>query len=418
MTYNYSATQNNGRIASSQDAITGENTTYSYDALNRLTAASNSLWNQSYTYDGFGNLLTKSQAGGSPNPSPAVSLGYNANNQVTNSGYTYDGNGNLQCSGSYSNCATYNVENRVVYSGAYGSQTVYAYDPWGKRVMVNTGGDSGTYTWTFYGITGQPLAILQCDASSFPSNPTCAIVGQNVYFGKRMIVSGGVNVVTDRLGTIRANSQGESFAYYPYGDERTNTVDSRPKFGTYFRDAVGQDYADQRYYNAGMGRFWSVDPGGIRTAVPSRPSSWNRYAYTEGDPVNAVDPQGTNLVFVGTSWCWVGGAETGGWYDCDLYSSEGAGGGGIGDGDDTGGGASDDVSKQYSESVDCNKTPGQIISDMESNFAGFANYSGPSGRRVCLLRLRPSSSRGPSRSDRRSASRMSTLSSTHCRLLV
>ena len=46
MTYNYSPTANNGRITSSVDGMTGESTTYTYDALNRLTAASNSLWSQ------------------------------------------------------------------------------------------------------------------------------------------------------------------------------------------------------------------------------------------------------------------------------------------------------------------------------------------------------------------------------------
>jgi RHS repeat-associated protein len=152
----------------------------------------------------------------------------------------------------------------------------------------------------------------------------------------------GVSPVTNRLGTVRGNTQGEPFFYYPYGEERSNTVNGREKFATYFRDGVGQDYAEQRYYNSGMGRFWTVDPGGIKTAVPSRPSSWNRYAYVEADPANAIDPGGTNLVLVGTSWCWVGGAETGGWYDCDLYSWEGTGdGGGPGLGGGTGGGISD-----------------------------------------------------------------------------
>jgi hypothetical protein len=33
MTYNYSATQNNGQITSSKDAINGETITYQYDAL-------------------------------------------------------------------------------------------------------------------------------------------------------------------------------------------------------------------------------------------------------------------------------------------------------------------------------------------------------------------------------------------------
>jgi len=66
-------------------------------------------------------------------------------------------------------------------------------------------------------------------------------------------------------------------------------VDGREKFGTYFRDTIGQDYAQQRYYNAGMGRFWSVDPG---PANLGNPASWNRYAYVSGDPVNFNGPRG------------------------------------------------------------------------------------------------------------------------------
>jgi hypothetical protein len=41
-----------------------------------------------------------------------------------------------------------------------------------------------------------------------------------------------------------------------------------------------------------MGRFWSPDPGGIKTADASDPGSWNRYAYVGGDPVNYMDPGG------------------------------------------------------------------------------------------------------------------------------
>jgi YD repeat-containing protein len=54
MTYNYSSTQNNGRITHSVDGVTGENTTYTYDALNRLTGASNSQRSERYAYDGSG----------------------------------------------------------------------------------------------------------------------------------------------------------------------------------------------------------------------------------------------------------------------------------------------------------------------------------------------------------------------------
>jgi RHS repeat-associated protein len=126
---------------------------------------------------------------------------------------------------------------------------------------------------------------------------------------------------------VRANTQGESFAYYPYGEERTTTPDGRDKFGTYFRDGVGQDYADQRYYNAGMGRFWSPDPGGIRTADPTDPGSWNRYAYTEGDPVNFGDPTGQSRIAFQTICGFQGGvlatpSPEGSLYDNNAWSCQ------------------------------------------------------------------------------------------------
>ena len=61
------------------------------------------------------------------------------------------------------------------------------------------------------------------------------------------------------------------------------------------RDNPGQDYADQRYYNVGTGRFNVADPGGIRTADSSAPASWNRFAYVQGDPINQRDVRGLYL---------------------------------------------------------------------------------------------------------------------------
>ena len=81
----------------------------------------------------------------------------------------------------------------------------------------------------------------------------------NVYFGGKLMRSGAV-VATDRLGTVRANSTGDRMTYFPYGEERSSTADGREKFGTYFRDGVAADYADQRYYAVGMGRFFTADP--------------------------------------------------------------------------------------------------------------------------------------------------------------
>ena len=136
MAYNYSTTgHNNGRIISSSDGITGENTNYTYDALNRLTNASNSQWSETYGYDGFGNLTSKTGSGGSPNAAPSMSVSYNANNQQTTS-VSYDANGNTSSANGYS--YGYTVENKrtSATSNYYPwGESLYAYDPSEKRVM-------------------------------------------------------------------------------------------------------------------------------------------------------------------------------------------------------------------------------------------------------------------------------------------
>ncbi len=52
----------------------------------------------------------------------------------------------------------------------------------------------------------------------------------------------------------------------------------------------GNHYADQRYISPGCGRFVTPD----RNPSPrlAAPGSWDRYAYTRGDPVNRRDPSG------------------------------------------------------------------------------------------------------------------------------
>ncbi len=127
-----------------------------------------------------------------------------------------------------------------------------------------------------------------------------------------MLSEKGVFVATDRLGSVRATSSGDSLSYFPWGEERgTGTADGRTKFAGYYRDQPGQDYANYRYYSATTGSFWSPDPAGagaadtgygsgmaasyipgFGAAHPDAPLSWNRYLYSLGDPINLFDPIG------------------------------------------------------------------------------------------------------------------------------
>ena len=59
-----------------------------------------------------------------------------------------------------------------------------------------------------------------------------------------------------------------------------------------FYDGTAVGRLDQRYYAVGAGRFGTADPGGIRTANPLKPQSWNRYSYVLGDPINSTDRHG------------------------------------------------------------------------------------------------------------------------------
>ena len=292
ISYNF-ASSNNGQIASQTDNLSGEQITYQYDALQRLYSASASTWSQNFTYDGFGNLTDKVGTGGAPSNHSPVNA---ATNHVT--GYSYDANGNLLTTG-----YGWDPENRMSYATFGGTQ--YAYDSKNKRIWTGNytcpGGFCGPgYGWEFqsetvffYGINGKRLAAYtpQVKYSSGTPQSIYYLLGEErVYFGKYIgnantgIVSGGTAVGQDRLESVGK--------YFPYGEDRTGTPNDAVKFATYTRDsATGLDYADQRYYAGGSGRFLNTDPDQASRGA-SDPKSWNRYTYSRGDPINLFDPTG------------------------------------------------------------------------------------------------------------------------------
>jgi len=305
MTYNFPATQNNGRIVSSSDGLTGENVSYTYDSLNRLIAAASTgvQWNESYSYDGFGNMTGKTSTKGTP-ANPQVDSNTNRARMIND--YGFDANGNwLGVPGPLTNLVnTWNVENQLVSNGlldSSGNPFTYTYDPAGKRVLqYSVNASYGPWgTLYFYSITGQRLATYHL----YYVTGTPTTLTTSLYFGGRLLAP------VDRLGSVRKNGNGQ-IAYFPWGEEESPTTpDGTDKYATYFRDGTtngaGQDYANARYYNNNFGRFWSVDPGGIKTAHAANPASWNRYSYVNGDPVNKWDPRGLDGV-CGPYGTWMG----------------------------------------------------------------------------------------------------------------
>ena len=87
--------------------------------------------------------------------------------------------------------------------------------------------------------------------------------------------------------------------YYPWGEAKgtTNPQDTW-SYATYWRDSVSWPRLRQQALL--LQYLWTLhDPGPVygemrRLGDPRYPQSWNRYAYTSGDPVNWVDPDGTH----------------------------------------------------------------------------------------------------------------------------
>ena len=288
--YNYSTTQNNGRITSQTDVISGETVTYAYDSLNRLVNASGTgdpsgAWSQAFTYDGFGNLTQKV---GAYAPNNTLLTADPLTNRLTGNGAVYDNNGNLSAygTGSFAVSYAYDNENRLSVSYAGGnSQTVFGYDQSNQRIYQGTY-NTVTSTYSneqlyFYGADGKKLAAYSLQISG--SNTTLAASQTKIWFAGRLLAP------QDRL-----QSQGK---YFPYGEDRyspnpANPANDQEKFATYTRDsATGLDYAYQRYYNSQTGRFMTADPY-AGSALLGAPQSANRYSYTINDPANVNDPQG------------------------------------------------------------------------------------------------------------------------------
>ena len=265
------------------------------DTLNRLATASGTGWAESYTYDGFGNLTDKTPTAGSP---PVLHVAVNAaNNQLV--GYAYDVNGNMtSIPGTAS--FTYDVRNHITAANPSGGGTEqYSYSPDNLRVWKLS--PTGAEQLEFYGAFGERLGVYPI--VNFSPYGYYVFQGTiNGYFAGKIVWSQqtgsngsvfsgtGLEVAQNRLGSV-AGSYPNGTYYYPYGED-TGTPLLGENFATYYRDGTtGFDYAKNRYYSPILGRFLTADPYRA-SGGPSDPRSWNRYAYTRGDPVNRNDSQG------------------------------------------------------------------------------------------------------------------------------
>ena len=136
--------------------------------------------------------------------------------------------------------------------------------------------------------------------TSGAATATLSVSRDNAFLGNLMVGSFASGAwtysVADHLGSPRAiwNSSGqlvETHKYWPYGEDTSGLPPTqRLAYCLMERDTEGSRFYDHaRHHDYGLGRFLSPDSVG---GHPANPQSWNRYAYTLGNPLKYVDPDG------------------------------------------------------------------------------------------------------------------------------
>jgi RHS repeat-associated protein len=295
--YSYSLGPAGNRLSVTED--TGRVVNYSYDNLYRLRREEITdavLGNETieYTYDAFGNRLTKTDSSG------ITTYMYNANDQlITETGpgysytYTYDSNGNTtgKSDGTLVTTYGYDYENRLISTEDPAGITNYTYDVDGIRVMSETAGDVTTY------LVDKNRSYAQVLEETDDSGGLMVryVYGDDLISQNR---SGSTSYyhydgqMSTRQLTDDSETITDGYVYDAFGvtlDHAGTTENNYLYTGEQYDPNIGFYYLRARYYSQETGRFMNHDP---RLGSPFEPLSLHRYLYANANPISNIDPSG------------------------------------------------------------------------------------------------------------------------------
>ncbi len=309
--YNY-FNENNGRVTYAQNMTDSTlDRSYQYDHVGRLVSAHTGIearahigigpWNgmdgsysQDRGYDQFGNATHRVGWGGYQGGGFDQSYSFTNNRLVqdptTGATMQYDAAGNLTNDGQES--FSYDATGQQATSSYSGYSLTQGYDGDGLRAKKTENG--GTKYYLRSSVLGGQV-VAETDSGGTWTRGY-------VYLGGQMIAvqAGGVSWVhqdpvtksqrvTDNLGNVISMVDLD-----PWGGEtwRSSNQTFQPhRYTTYERDGNGGDEAMMRRYQNYWNRFSQPDPYDGSYNL-TNPQSFNRYSYTQNDPVNFVDPTG------------------------------------------------------------------------------------------------------------------------------
>lgn len=280
---------------------------FSYDASSRLLSASYGGLSGSnykeYQYDRLGNLTQIGSGTGGSVTSYVTLTPDPATNRIQAASYDHAGN-------------------MVSYQG-----WTYSWDPLQRLAVVNTGPETWVHTydaagervWSWrtspspridtYALRGPDNSVIT-DFTRTDSGLTWEDYAyrEGQPLGARLSDGTYRHFDVDHLGSVRLESgQNDPVGtkryreLWPYGEQATvftSTDTEQMKFTGHERDLGNPgagpddiDYMHARYYRPQLGRFLGADLNTSSRAL-HLPPAWNRYAYTEANPIKYVDRDG------------------------------------------------------------------------------------------------------------------------------
>ncbi|MDX2072064.1 MAG: RHS repeat-associated core domain-containing protein [Haliscomenobacter sp.] len=301
--YNYDKLGNRTRELNNTQA--DRSRVYAYDAIDRLAqvqegviSGSNTIVNPirqgKYTFDAIGNRKSaEEQQQSKTYTSNTLNQYTNISQGNTNRSLSYDKNGNLTFDGQFN--LGYDLENRLT-AVDNGTTALYRYDALGRRIQKIIKQDT-----TFYLYNGLDLIEERGNKGLLKAS---FVYGDNIDQVLSMQRSGkNYYYHSDPLGSARkisdeAGNVVEQYEYDAYGQVRffngtgqvlgTSAIGNPFLFtGREYDVETGMYHYRARSFSTELGRFGQRDPLGFVDGL-------NEYAYVINNPVNFVDPNGTN----------------------------------------------------------------------------------------------------------------------------
>jgi RHS repeat-associated protein len=288
-------------LATDGTAQTAFNQTFGYDQLGRITNVSSGGSSWTIGYDANGNRTSVTLNGAASTYATAATS--NRLNSITNPArsFTYDEAGNTKQDTGKAFTATYDLSGRMITLVKGGVTTTYTYDSFGRRVRkASSTGAASTVIFVYdqqgqllgeYNSAGsalreyvwlgtKPIAMFTPDAANAANPPIAYYIHAD-------------HLDTPRIVSDKNDKRRWKWLAEPFGTSAPETnPDSLGVFtqnlrfpGQYADAESGLFYNTFRDYDVSTGRYTQSDPIGLSGGI-------NSYAYTGGNPVQYVDPQG------------------------------------------------------------------------------------------------------------------------------